>query len=106
MKRDYCVGSAAGVDDERGYDEGGMDRYFTDGASKLHIRTFQQKKKADAHEAKIRVEVGSGTHLSIDANRTIATAAEDRMKRVEANGMRGEGPVERTTIRQYRQHQE
>lgn len=77
---------------------------FADGAGKRHIRTFQQKKKADAYEAKIRVDVGSGTHHSIDANRTVATAAEDWVKRVEANGMRGEGPAERTTIRQYRQH--
>ena len=28
----------------------------------------------------------------------------DWIKRVEANGMRGEGPAERTTVRQYRQH--
>jgi integrase len=43
---------------------------FTDGAGKRHIRTFQQKKKADAYEAKIRVDVGLGTHLSIGADRS------------------------------------
>jgi integrase len=77
---------------------------FTDGAAKRHIRTFQQKKKADAFEAKIRVDISSGTHVPLDSERTIATAAEEWIKRVEANGMKGEGPAERTTIRQYRQH--
>jgi integrase len=65
---------------------------------------FSKRKRPNAYEAKIRVDVGSGTHLSIDSDRTIATAAEDWIKRVEANGMKGEGPAERTTIRQDRQH--
>jgi len=77
---------------------------FTDGTGKRHIRTFQQKKKADAYEAKVRVEVGSGTYVALDSEKTVAAAAEDWIKRVEANGMRGEGAAERATVRQYRQH--
>ena len=77
---------------------------FTDGTGKRHIRTFKQKKTADAYEAKVRVEVGTGTHVALDGDVTVATAAENWIKRVEANGMRQTGPAERTTIRQYRQH--
>jgi integrase len=77
---------------------------FTDGTGNRHIRTFQQKKKADAYEASVAVAVNAGTHVALDGNRTIAQAAEDWIKRVEANGMRGDGPAERSTVRQYRQH--
>ncbi len=77
---------------------------FTDGTGKRHIRTFQQKKRADAYEASVTVAVNAGTHVSLDGNLTIADAAEDWIKRVEANGMRNDGAVERATVRQYRQH--
>ena len=77
---------------------------FTDGTGKRHIRTFQHKKKADAYAAKVQVDVGAGVHVAPDHEMTIAKAAEDWIKRVEANGMRGEGAAERATVRQYRQH--
>jgi integrase len=50
---------------------------FTDGTGKRHIRTFQQKKKADAYEAKVRVEVGAGTHVALDTALTVGDAAEN-----------------------------
>ena len=77
---------------------------FTDGSGQRHIRTFQQKKKADAYEATVTVAVNAGTHVALDGNLTIADAAEDWIKRVEANGMRDDGPAERATVRQYREH--
>jgi integrase len=77
---------------------------FTDGTGKRHIRTFRQKKLADAHEAAVTHAVYTGTHVAIDGQLTIADAAENWIRLVEANGMRGEGGVERTTVRQYRQH--
>jgi len=77
---------------------------FTDGTGKRHIRTFPQKKKADAYEATVKVAVHAGTHVSLDGSITIAEAAENWIKRVEANGMRGDGPAERATVRQYREH--
>jgi integrase len=77
---------------------------FTDGTGKRHIRTFQQKKKADAYEASVTVAVNAGTHVALDGNLTITDAAEGWIKRVEANGMRDDGPAERTTVRQYKQH--
>jgi integrase len=77
---------------------------FTDGSGQRHIRTFQQKKKADAYEATVTVAVNAGTHVALDGNLTIADAAEDWIRRVEANGMRDDGPAERSTVRQYREH--
>ena len=46
---------------------------FTDGTGKRHIRTFQQKKKADAYEASVTVAVNAGTHVSLDGNLTSPT---------------------------------
>jgi integrase len=77
---------------------------FTDGSGKRHIRTFKQKKAADLYEANVTSAVGAGTHVSLDGNLTIADAAVDWIKRVEANGMRNDGPAERATVRQYREH--
>ncbi|MGA7787010.1 MAG: site-specific integrase [Xanthobacteraceae bacterium] len=77
---------------------------FTDGTGKRHIRTFKQKKPAEAYEASVTVAVNAGTHVALDGNLTVANAAEDWIKRVEANGMRNDGPAERATVRQYCQH--
>jgi integrase len=77
---------------------------FTDGTGKRHIQTFKHKKKADDYEARVKVAVGAGTHVAFDNTITITDAAESWIKRVEANGMRGEGGAERATVRQYRQH--
>ncbi|MGB7042816.1 MAG: site-specific integrase, partial [Xanthobacteraceae bacterium] len=85
---------------------------FTDGNGKRHIRTFpikkgspgSPKKMADAYEASVAVAVNTGTHVALDGQTTIADAAEKWIKRVEANGMRNDGPAERATVRQYREH--
>jgi hypothetical protein len=61
-RRDYRVGSQADVDTREGTRKEAWIADFTDGAGKRHIQTFQQKKKANAYEAEIRVDVGSGTH--------------------------------------------
>jgi integrase len=77
---------------------------YTDGSDKRHQRRFKYKAEAVAHEEKAKVAIRAGTHVSLDSSLTIADAAVEWIKRVEANGMRGEGPAERTTVRQYRQH--
>jgi integrase len=73
---------------------------FTDNAGKRHIRTFAQKKAADAYEARVRVDIQAGTHVALDNDLTIAGVAEKWIKTVEVEGK------ERTTVRQYRQHVE
>jgi integrase len=71
---------------------------FVDGAGKRHIRTFAQKRKADAYAAKVKVAVNAGTHVALDANLTVADVAQKWIASVEAQGR------ERTTIVQYREH--
>jgi len=71
---------------------------YADGTGQRRIRTFDRKKEADAYAAKARVEVGAGTHIALSGDITIAVAAENWIKRVEAEGR------ERGTLRQYRQH--
>jgi integrase len=77
---------------------------YTDQEGDRHIETFEKKKDADAYHAKVRVDVGTGTHTAPSKSVTVSEAAESWIKLVEANGMRGDGPAERATIRQYRQH--
>jgi integrase len=77
---------------------------FTDGTGKRHIRTFPQKKKADAYEASVTVAVNAGTHVALDGSLTIVDAAEKWLKRIEANGMLDEGPAEKATVKTYREH--
>ena len=79
---------------------------YTDGSGKRHQRRFKHKAEATAHEEKAKVAIRAGTHVSLDSNLTIADAAEDWLKRVEANGMRGDGAVERSTSKQYREHKD
>jgi len=77
---------------------------YTDQDGDRHIETFERKKEADAFQATVKVDIGKGEHIAPSKSITIAEAAEAWIKRVEANGMRGDGPAERSTIRQYRQH--
>ena len=69
-----------------------------------HIRTFDRKKEADAHHDLVRTDVRKGLHIAPSKSATVAEAAENWLNQVRANGMRGRGPAERTTLRQYRQH--
>jgi integrase len=71
---------------------------YTDQDGDRHIRTFQRKKDADAYHATVTVDVHKGLHTAPSKSITVAEAAENWIKRVDAEGR------ERTTVRQYRQH--
>jgi integrase len=69
-----------------------------------HIETFETKKDATDYHADVRVDVRKGVHIAPSKSPTVIEAAESWIKLVEANGMKGDGPAERSTVRQYRQH--
>jgi integrase len=71
---------------------------FVDNAGRRQIRTFAQKKKADAFHSKVKVDINAGTHVAIDSDITVLDAADKWINHVAANG------AERSTIRQYRLH--
>jgi integrase len=77
---------------------------FKDGSGRRHQRHFKSKKDATAFEQKNRVAIREGTYVAVDRNLTIEDAAKIWLARVEANGMRHRGPVEATTLNQYKQH--
>ncbi len=68
------------------------------------IRTFDRKKDADAYQDTVRSDVRKGMHTPPSKSVTVAEAAEAWFDKVKANGMKGDGPAERATLRQYRQH--
>jgi integrase len=69
-----------------------------------HIETFQRKHEADAHHAKVRLDIISGKYVAPNDSLTVEDAAKQWLERVDLNGMRGSGPVEQSTLRQYRIH--
>jgi len=72
---------------------------YTDQEGDRHIETFERKKDADAYHDKVRTDVRSGSgHVAPSKSITVAEAAENWIKRVEAEGR------ERSTVQQYRQH--
>ena len=71
---------------------------FVDNAGRRQIRTFAQKKKADAFYNQVRVDINAGTHVAIDGDLTVADAADKWINGVAAEGR------ERSTIRMYRFH--
>jgi integrase len=71
---------------------------FVDNAGRRQIRTFAQKKKADAFHDKVRTDINTGVHVTVDPDLTVLGAAEKWIKDVAANG------AERSTIRQYLFH--
>jgi hypothetical protein len=77
---------------------------YVDRQGDQHIKHFERKKDADDYQAAIKVDMRKGLHIAPSKSPPISQAAEVWYKRVEANGMNGDGPVERTTLRQYRQH--
>ena len=77
---------------------------YTDQQGDRHIQTFDRRREADDYAAKVHQDVRAGIHTAPSKSLTVAEAAEAWIKQVEANGMKGHGPAERTTIRQYRQH--
>ena len=80
------------------------------GSFNIWIRTgliafdFPRKKDADAYQDTVRSDVRKGMHTPPAKSATVKEAAESWFDQVKANGMRGRGPAERTTLRQYRQH--
>ena len=79
---------------------------YTDQQGDQHIKHFDRKKDADDYQAAVKVDIKKGLHLSPSKSPTISEAAENWHKRVEADGMNGDGPAERSTLRQYRQHRD
>lgn len=77
---------------------------YTDRDGDRHIRTFARKREADDYHATVKVDVRKGIHVAPSKSPTVADEAEKWIAKVEANGMKGNGPAERGTIRQYRQH--
>ena len=71
---------------------------YVDGTGKRHIKTFEQKKAADAFAAKTKVDVNAGRYVALDSDLTMAKVADKWIGRAVAEGL------ERTTIRVYRQH--
>jgi integrase len=70
--------------------------YLLDG--KRHVETFDRKKDATDRMAKVRLDIGKGIHVAISNSITVAEAAQNWLKAREADG------VERSTLRQYKQH--
>jgi integrase len=70
--------------------------YAVDGQP--HIKTFDKKKEADAYHDTVRTDVRKGIHTAPSKSVTVAVAADEWLKRVEADGR------ERSTLDQYRQH--
>lgn len=71
--------------------------YF-DQHGKRHLKTFRQKKEADAWLIAARREVQQGTHSPASGSITVARAGETWITEAEADGL------DRGTVRQYRQH--
>src|SRR5690606_39215539 len=63
-------------------------------------KTFAKKKDADAHFAKVKVDISEGTHVADRATITVAEAGEDWIKACKAAGL------ERTTTDAYENHLE
>src|SRR5262245_51365866 len=74
---------------------------YTDQAGERHIETFAKKKDADAHHDKVRQDVRSGLHVSTKL--TVAEAGKKWVEHAEQGVGRPDGPLERTTIKGYRE---
>src|SRR5689334_17626631 len=56
---------------------------YTDQDGERHIKTFERKKDADAHEAAVRVDVSKGVHTPESRSVTVADAAENWLSYIE-----------------------
>src|SRR5215471_17590197 len=63
-----------------------------------HLKTFIRKRDADAHHAKVAIDVGAGTHTADSRSVTVSVAGRLWLASREADG------VEPTTLSGYRQH--
>lgn len=88
---------------KRTWKSGGEERaawiadYF-DQSGKRHIKTFTQKKAADAWLVEARGEIARGVHTPANASITVTAAGEAWISQAETDGL------EFSTVRQYRQH--
>jgi integrase len=71
---------------------------YRDGNGKRHLETFARKKDADARQAEVKVDVRAGVHVAPSQSVTVVEAAESWIKAGQAAGL------ERSTIKQYREH--
>jgi integrase len=69
---------------------------YADQAGKRHLKTFRQKKEADAFQAKAHVELREGIHAPDSESITVAAAAILWLQSCSA--------LERATITTYRQN--
>ena len=79
-----------------------VDYYDRDGDR--HFETKATMKEAKDRMAEIRLAMGKGTHTAARKSQTVAQACERWLKKVEADGMRNRGALEKSTTRQYKQH--
>ena len=77
---------------------------YVDRQGDQHIKHFDRKKDADEYHVSVKADISKGLHISPSKSPTVGEAAEHWITRVAANGMNDDGPAERSTIRQYRQH--
>jgi integrase len=73
---------------------------YTDQAGERRLKTFDRKKDADAEHDKVRQDIRHGTHISTKL--TVAQAGEAWIAKAE-KGVGRDGPLERTTIKGYRE---
>src|SRR6476660_6200021 len=73
---------------------------YIDQHGERHIETFAKKKDADARHAEVRVDVKAGIHVAPSKSVNVREAADSWVKAAEAHGL------ERSTIKQYREHVE
>jgi integrase len=69
---------------------------YTDQHGRRHLETYERKKDADAREAKIRIDVGKGTHVAPSDSISLEEAAAHWISRCEADGL------EVSTVNGYR----
>jgi integrase len=71
---------------------------YTDQLGHRHLKTFARKRDADAHHAKVAVEIRAGMHTPESTSATVSEAGQNWLASREAAG------VERATLINYRQH--
>jgi integrase len=71
---------------------------YRDGNGRRHLETFPRKKDADARHAEVKVDVRAGVHVATSQSVTVREAAESWITAGQA------ARLERSTIKQYREH--
>ena len=73
---------------------------YKDQEGKRVLKTFATKRGADAFRTEMGYEVSRGTHTPASASITVAQAGEEWIK----EGETADEPLERSTLREYRNH--